>query len=113
MLPGLVEGDRLLVGPAGRLRVGDVVVVEEPGPDGVLAVKRVAGLGPGTVVVLGDNAGASRDSRAYGPVARRAVVGRAWWRYHPEARAGRLPRPRPGAAVDPGREAAGRQGSVA
>lgn len=99
MQPSLEEGDRLLCGPPFRLRPGDVVVVEEPGPVGRLAVKRIAAVTGGKVVVLGDNAAASRDSRRYGPLPRAAVRGRAWWRYYPPARAGRL------AALDGGRTA--------
>lgn len=93
MRPALEDGDRLLCGPPGRLRVGDLVVVEEPGAGGLLAVKRVAGLDPDGLVVLGDNPAESRDSRAYGPVPRAAVRARPWWRYHPPERAGRLARP--------------------
>ena len=33
--------------------------------------------------VLGDNRPSSRDSRAFGPVAQEAIVGRAWLRYWP------------------------------
>ncbi len=92
MRPALEEGDRLLCWPAWGMRVGDVVVVAEPGTEGLLAVKRVANLWGGTVEVLGDNGAASLDSRAYGPLPRSAVRGRAWWRYHPPERAGRLGR---------------------
>lgn len=92
MRPTLEEGDRLLVAGTRRLRVGDLVVLREPGGDGLLVVKRLAALEGAEVVVRGDNPGQSRDSRAYGPVPRAAVVGRAWWRYHPPERAGRLTR---------------------
>lgn len=97
MEPTLEDGDRLLCGPVLRLRPGDLVVIEEPGGHGLLAVKRVAACGRDGVVVLGDNPAASRDSRAYGAVPRSAVRGRAWWRYHPAARAGRLQGRTPGA----------------
>jgi hypothetical protein len=40
--------------------------------------------------VLGENAGASTDSRAFGAVSRGALLGRAVYRYAPTARAGRL-----------------------
>lgn len=93
MSPSFDDGDRLVCGPTWRLRAGDVVVVREPGAGGLLAVKRVAAIGSGGVVVLGDNPAASRDSRAYGPVPRSEVVARVWWRYHPEDRAGRPPPP--------------------
>ena len=43
-------------------------------------------------VLLGDNRGDSLDSRAYGAVPRAAILGRAWYRYAPKDRSGRLPR---------------------
>jgi signal peptidase I len=47
-------------------------------------------LGPRELLVAGDNLIESRDSRAYGPIARRRLVGRAWYRYWPPERRGRL-----------------------
>jgi nickel-type superoxide dismutase maturation protease len=99
MLPTLAPGERLLVarGPGARLRAGDLVVVHDPEVPERLLVKRVVSLGDAGVVVAGDNAAASRDSRAFGPVARALVVGRAWYRYWPSSEAGRLER-----TADPG-----------
>jgi len=94
MLPALVEGDRLLVGPKGRLRAGDVVVLAEPGAGGLLAVKRVVKTTGRLVEVRGDNPAASLDSRRYGPVPTSAVIGRVWWCYHPPGRSGRVGRSR-------------------
>lgn len=90
MLPTLRDGDRLLVRATRRLHPGDVLVLHDPDEPGRLVVKRAASVDAHTVVVLGDNPAASRDSRTYGPVRRELVVGRAWWRYHPAERAGRL-----------------------
>ncbi|MCU1491420.1 MAG: Signal peptidase, partial [Acidimicrobiaceae bacterium] len=91
MLPTLEDGDRLLVRRRWRPAVGDLVLVQEPGSAHLVAVKRVAWVGHDEVVVLGDNPGASRDSRTYGAVPRSSILGKAWWRYHPAARSGRLP----------------------
>ena len=49
-------------------------------------------LGPDDYILLGDNRGDSLDSRAYGPVPRSAIIGRAWYRYAPAARSGLLHR---------------------
>jgi signal peptidase I len=116
MRPTIEPGDWLLVNPTVRRwpRAGAVVVFREPDSD-QLAIKRVAA-GPGERVsfaegylVLGvDEAwltsdadaattakagfGEPRDSRKYGPVPLELLVGRAWFRYAPLRRFGRLRR---------------------
>lgn len=119
MRPAIEPGDWLLVDPttARWPRRGSVVVFREPG-SGVLAIKRVAAR-PGDWVPFGDGrlrmgddeawltgdatdveleaagAGAAIDSRRYGPVPVDALVGRAWLRYWPVRRMGRIARARP------------------
>jgi nickel-type superoxide dismutase maturation protease len=94
MRPALAPGDRLLVvrvPPWVQLAPGAVVAAPDPRDRRRLLVKRVAAVEPGGRVVLhGDNPGASTDSRTFGPLARRAVWGVAWYRYAPPERAGRL-----------------------
>jgi signal peptidase I len=103
MEPTLVSGDRLLVLRRARLRIGDIVALHDPRddprdaprdepPDALrrLMVKRVVSMDGDTVAVEGDNSGSSTDSRVFGPVDRRALVGRAVYRYFPPGRAGRL-----------------------
>ncbi|MDP9074743.1 MAG: S26 family signal peptidase, partial [Actinomycetota bacterium] len=53
-------------------------------------VKRVAAVDSdrGMLSLLGDNPGASTDSRTFGPVPRHAVIGRVAFRYAPAERAG-------------------------
>ncbi len=41
-------------------------------------------------VLLGDNRGDSKDSRAFGPVARDAIAGRVWYCHEPRERRGVL-----------------------
>ncbi len=105
MLPALAPGDFLLLDPTVRRwpRRGTVVVFREPGT-GILAIKRVAARGGDDVStsagplrlaadeawLLGDAPGPSIDSRAYGPVTLDRLVARAWLRYWPARRAGRL-----------------------
>lgn len=114
MAPAIRPGDWLLVDPSTRRwpRRGSVVVFREPA-GGLLAIKRVAGR-PGDWVpfadgwlrldedeawLLGDadddtvaaaGFGPPVDSRRYGPVTVDALVGRAWFRYGPVRRIGRL-----------------------
>lgn len=119
MAPALLPGDWLLLDPTGARwpRPGSIVVIREPGT-GVLAIKRVAArgrraggrtpasVGPGhaatpptqqgrpleprEVWLLGDAPAGSIDSRTYGPLDADAFVARAWFRYGPPRRIGRL-----------------------
>jgi nickel-type superoxide dismutase maturation protease len=95
MRPLLEPGDRLLVArhPWWRPRSGDVVAVVDPRDGERILVKRVEGVdtsGDGLVTVVGDNPAASTDSRTFGAVDPRLVLGRAVYRYWPDARRGRL-----------------------
>jgi len=116
MAPSVAAGDWLLVDPtvARWPRRGSVVVFREPG-DGTLAVKRVAA-GPGDRVAFAEGYfeladdeawllsdataemtattgfGEPIDSRQYGPVPVELLVGRAWFRYAPLRRIGRIGR---------------------
>ena len=100
MAPTFRPGDRLLVwtGSSRRppwLSVGDVVAVADPRDPGRILVKRVAAVDPvsATLDVLGDDPGASTDSRHFGPVPMASVVGRAVYRYAPRDRTGPGPWP--------------------
>jgi len=88
MEPALREGDWLVVLPARRPRRGDVVVVRDPGDERRFLVKRISSVDGDSVVVTGDHAGHSRDSREFGAVPRASVVGRAAFRYAPLGRIG-------------------------
>ena len=90
MLPTLRPGDRLLVLRPAPARPGDVVAVTDPRLATRTMVKRVAARGPEGVTVLGDNAIGSTDSRQLGPLAPAAIRGRAFYRYFPSDRRGRV-----------------------
>ncbi|MFI6578545.1 S26 family signal peptidase [Nocardiopsis sp. NPDC050513] len=124
MVPTFGSGDRVLVrrGRTEALRVGDVVVFGGPARDGgrpslrsgapSLVVKRVAALpgdplpdtvpgrGRGTtvpperLVLLGDNAARSTDSRDWGPVSLEGVRGVVVRRIAPRRRRPAAPSPR-------------------
>ena len=89
MTPTLRPGDRLLVVRL-RPRIGDVVAVRDPREPSRTMLKRVTTLDGDRVEVRGDNADASTDSRAFGPLPRALVLGRAVYRYAPRHRAGRV-----------------------
>ena len=114
MAPTIEPGDWLLVDPTtGRWpRRGAIVVFREPDRE-LLAIKRVAA-GPGdrveldaghlilapdeawllsdasTAEIVGRGFGEPVDSRRYGPVPVEQLVGRAWFRYAPLRRIGRI-----------------------
>jgi signal peptidase I len=104
MVPVIEPRDWLLVDPTGVRwpRPGSIVVFREPDTER-LSIKRVAArsghvtipegvlhLEPGEAWLVGDHEGHSRDSRAYGPVPFSRYVGRAWFRYGPPRRIGRV-----------------------
>ena len=101
MLPTLAPGDRLIVMRGWRLRPGQIVAVPDPRPgdrsvrSGRVLVKRLAAVEGDAVTLVGDNPTESTDSRTFGPVNRRAVLGVAVYRYAPAERAGRLGRRAP------------------
>ena len=92
MLPTLRPGDRLLVDPRAYRerppRVGDIVVLVDPEEPSRWLVKRVARVDDpeGSIEVRGDAAETARDSRRFGPVPARSVVGRVYRRYFPADR---------------------------
>lgn len=100
MQPALEPDDRLVV--VGRRiglppwpPIGSVVALSDPRRPERLLVKRVVAVDrvAGTVDVRGDAPAASTDSRTFGPVPRRALVGRAVYRYGPPGRTGLGPWP--------------------
>ncbi len=92
MRPTLRPGDRLLVDRRAYRdrppRVGEVVVLVDPEDATRWLVKRVAQVDPsgGSVEVRGDAAEMARDSRRFGPVSTRSVVGRVYRCYFPADR---------------------------
>lgn len=92
MRPTLEPGDWAIAIAAGRVRPGDVVVVEHPERPGFEMVKRVISVAGnrapddteavGRVWVEGDDLSSSTDSRAFGAVPADLVKGRVrlvWW----------------------------------
>ena len=85
MRPALEPGDYVLVNRwAYKFRPpakGDLVVVRDPEAPQRFLVKRVSDVpDPTRIQVEGDNADRSRDSRAFGPIALREIVGKVWMR---------------------------------
>jgi len=97
MAPTLLPGDWALAVSPGRLRRGDVVVLEHPERPGLEMVKRVTGLpdelapsgrilGADEYWVEGDDPSGSTDSRRFGPVARERIKAKVRLVYWPPPR---------------------------
>ncbi len=88
MRPTLDPGDYVIVNRwAYRLRAprkGELVVLRDPDDANRWLVKRVADTnGPDGLMVLGDNADRSRDSRVFGSIAPERIIGKVWLRLKP------------------------------
>lgn len=90
MYPVLSPGEGVLFEHYGEPAVGDIVLARDP-RDGRYLIKRLADVkGPDRFVLLGENPEFSTDSREFGPVSRKALIGRAWLVYWPPNKARRL-----------------------
>jgi nickel-type superoxide dismutase maturation protease len=92
MAPGLQPGDRLVIWRTTAVHTGDIVAAADPRHPERTVLKRAGAVGPGGVLLLGDNPGQSTDSRHFGRIPARSVRGKAVYRYAPSSRAGRLRR---------------------
>ena len=82
MYPTLRDGERVVVDTTACREappaVGDVVLARHPFMRDTWMIKRVVGVtDDGRYVLWGDNALESSDSRSFGPVAPRSILGRA------------------------------------
>lgn len=76
MNPSLHDGDYILVSRAfWKPSIRDVVAFKHPA-SGLPIVKRIAKLTPSGAYVLGDNAMESDDSRSFGTVELKSLLGR-------------------------------------
>ena len=85
-----------LPGDEVAIRAGQLLINGTPVPEPYLLSPLTPGedqlwlLGSDDFFLLGDNRAESRDSRHFGPVSRRLLLGSAWYRYWPPYARGRL-----------------------
>ena len=77
MLPTLKSGDAILIETSISIKVGELVLARHPFRSSVKMVKRVADIDEdGSVFLSGDNPSESSDSRTFGAVSIKSIVGR-------------------------------------
>jgi len=81
MSPTYAAGDWLVVTRKGRIAPGQVVVIERSAQPGFLLIKRVVRAQGQSWWVEGDNETASDDSRSFGPIDPKEIIGRVRFRY--------------------------------
>ncbi len=85
MFPALNEGDLVLVNPFAALEIGDIVVARHPFKRSVSIIKRIAEILSGErYILLSDNLEDSADSRSFGAIPAKDILGKAEARIKPE-----------------------------
>ncbi len=77
MLPILKDGDVVLINPKAKLKKADIVLANHPYKKSVKILKRIKEMTEnGALVLIGDNADESSDSRTFGAVPLKYVLGK-------------------------------------
>ena len=78
MLPALKNGDAVLIDPNAKIVAGDIVLAKHPFKASVMILKRLAEIdGNGNHFVVGDNLPESTDSRTFGSLPAKSILGKA------------------------------------
>ena len=77
MLPMLKNGDEVLVNEGVKIEIGDIVIARHPHDEKIEMIKRVAGIYDKKFYsLLGDNPPESSDSRHFGLVEEKNIIGK-------------------------------------
>ncbi len=78
MLPTLKDGDAVLIDLTAKFETGDIVLANHPFKQSGKVLKRIGEItGDGKYVLIGDNAAESTDSRTFGAVLAKDILGKA------------------------------------
>ena len=78
MLPALKNGDVILINAHEKISEGDIVLVDHPYKKSVKILKRIKNFTEnGDLYLIGDNAAESTDSRTFGAVPSKHLIGKA------------------------------------
>jgi len=77
MAPTLLDGDVVLINPRANIETGDVVLARHPYKHSVKILKRVGDINAhGNYDLTGDNEKESTDSRTFGPIPSKDILGK-------------------------------------
>ena len=78
MLPDLKNGDGILINPDAQIVVGDILLAKHPFKKSVVILKRLAEIDEnGNYFLVGDNPSESSDSRTFGAISAKHILGKA------------------------------------
>lgn len=77
MLPTLKDGDIVLIKPGGNYSVGNIVLANHPYKQSTKILKRITAISKeGLIEISGDNPSESSDSRIFGNIHDREIIGK-------------------------------------
>ena len=78
MLPNLKNGDGILINSDEKVAVGDIVLAKHPFKKSVTILKRLSEIDEnGNYFLIGDNLAESTDSRTFGAISAKHILGKA------------------------------------
>jgi len=77
MFPSLKNGDFVLINPAFEPQIGDIVLADHPFKKSVKIIKRIKEINAeDRFFLIGDNPKESTDSRSFGTISRKDILGK-------------------------------------
>lgn len=78
MLPNLKNGDGILIDADAKISIGDIILAKHPFKKSVIILKRLAEIDQnGNYFLVGDNPSESSDSRTFGALSAKHILGKA------------------------------------